>query len=53
MLRIEKLLGKTSTVLKLSGRIQEEHLSEHLLQSLKTSTNFDAAEHLVGQSTIF
>ena len=28
MLRIEKLLGKTSTVPKLSGRIQEEHLSE-------------------------
>jgi ABC-type transporter Mla MlaB component len=28
MLRIEKLLGKTSTILKLSGRIQEEHLSE-------------------------
>jgi hypothetical protein len=28
MLRIEKLLGKTSTVLRLSGRIQEEHLSE-------------------------
>ena len=28
MLRIEKLLGKTPTVLKLSGRIQEENLSE-------------------------
>jgi hypothetical protein len=28
MLRIEKLLGKTSTVLRLSGRIQEEHLSQ-------------------------
>ena len=28
MLRIETLLGKTSTVLKLSGRIQEENLSE-------------------------
>jgi anti-anti-sigma regulatory factor len=28
MLRIEKLLHKTSTVLKLSGRIQEENLSE-------------------------
>jgi anti-anti-sigma regulatory factor len=28
MLRIEKLLDKTSTVLKLSGRIQEENLPE-------------------------
>ena len=28
MLRIEKLLGKTSTVLRLSGRIQEEYLSQ-------------------------
>ncbi len=28
MLRIEKLLGKTSTVFKLSGRIQEEYLSQ-------------------------
>ena len=28
MLRIEKRLRKTSTVLKLSGRIQEEYLSE-------------------------
>jgi hypothetical protein len=28
MLRIETLLGKTSTVLRLSGRIQEEHLSQ-------------------------
>ena len=28
MLRIEKLLGKTSAVLRLSGRIQEEHLSQ-------------------------
>jgi anti-anti-sigma regulatory factor len=28
MLRIEKLLHNTSTVLKLSGRIQEENLSE-------------------------
>jgi hypothetical protein len=28
MLRIEKLLGKASTVLKLSGRIQEEYLSQ-------------------------
>jgi hypothetical protein len=28
MLRIEKLLGKTSTVVKLSGRIQEEYLSQ-------------------------
>ena len=28
MLRIEKLLGKTPTVLKVSGRIQEENLSE-------------------------
>ena len=28
MLRIEKLSGKTSTVLKLSGRIQEEYLSQ-------------------------
>jgi hypothetical protein len=28
MLRIEKLLDKTSTVLKLSGRIQEELLSQ-------------------------
>jgi hypothetical protein len=28
MLRIEKLLGKTSTVLTLSGRLQEEHLSQ-------------------------
>jgi len=28
MLRIEKLLGKTSTVLKLSGRIQDEYLSQ-------------------------
>ena len=28
MLRIEKLLDKTSTVLKLSGRIQVENLSE-------------------------
>ena len=28
MLRIEKVLGKTCTVLRLSGRIQEEHLSE-------------------------
>jgi hypothetical protein len=27
MLRIEKLLGNTPTVLKLSGRIQEENLS--------------------------
>ena len=27
MLRIEKLLGKTFTVLRLSGRIQEENLS--------------------------
>lgn len=27
MLRIEKLLGKTPTVLKLSGRLQEESLS--------------------------
>jgi hypothetical protein len=26
MLRIEKLLGETSTVLKLSGRLQEENL---------------------------
>ena len=28
MLRIEKLLGRAPTVLKLSGRIQEENLSE-------------------------
>jgi anti-anti-sigma regulatory factor len=28
MLRIEKLLNKTPTVLKLSGRIQEDNLSE-------------------------
>ena len=28
MLRIEKLLNKTSTVLRLSGRIQEEYLSQ-------------------------
>jgi hypothetical protein len=28
MLRIEKVLGKISTVLKLSGRIQEESLSQ-------------------------
>jgi len=28
MLRLERILGKTSTVLKLSGRIQEENLSE-------------------------
>ena len=28
MLRIEKLLGKTPIVLKLSGRMQEENLSE-------------------------
>jgi hypothetical protein len=28
MLRIEKLLGETPTVLKLSGRIQDENLSE-------------------------
>lgn len=28
MLRIEKLLDKTATVLKLSGRIQEDNLSE-------------------------
>ncbi len=28
MLRIEKLLGKTLTVLRLSGRIQEEYLSQ-------------------------
>jgi hypothetical protein len=28
MLRIEKLPGKTSAVLRLSGRIQEEHLSQ-------------------------
>jgi hypothetical protein len=28
MLRIEKLLGKTSTVLTLSGRVQEEHLPQ-------------------------
>jgi hypothetical protein len=28
MLRIEKLLDKTSTVLSLSGRIQEEYLSQ-------------------------
>jgi ABC-type transporter Mla MlaB component len=28
MLRIEKLAGKTSTVLRLSGRIQEEYLSQ-------------------------
>ena len=28
MLRIEKLLRKTSTVLKLSGRLQEENLTE-------------------------
>src|ERR1700722_19124074 len=41
MLRIEKLLDKTSTVLKLSGRIQEENLPElrteieHCTDSLK------------------
>lgn len=41
MLRIEKLLQKTSTVLKLSGRIQEANLSElqaeieHCRDSLK------------------
>lgn len=28
MLRIEKLLDKTSTVIKLSGRIQAEHLAQ-------------------------
>jgi hypothetical protein len=28
MLRIEKLLAQTPTVLKLSGRIQEKNLSE-------------------------
>ena len=28
MLRIEIILGKNSTVLKLSGRIQKEHLSQ-------------------------
>jgi len=28
MLRIEKLLGRTSTALRLSGRIQEENLSQ-------------------------
>jgi hypothetical protein len=28
MFRIEKLLGKTPTVLKLSGRIQEKNLSD-------------------------
>jgi ABC-type transporter Mla MlaB component len=28
MLRIEKLLNQTSTILKLSGRIQEENLPE-------------------------
>ena len=28
MLHVEKLLSKTATVLKLSGRIQEENLSE-------------------------
>jgi hypothetical protein len=28
MLRIEKLLGKTFTVLRLSGRIQEEYLPQ-------------------------
>jgi anti-anti-sigma regulatory factor len=28
MLRIEKLLGKTSTILKLSGRIQEGNLPQ-------------------------
>jgi len=32
MLRIEKLLGETPTVLKLSGRIQEENLSELLTE---------------------
>jgi hypothetical protein len=38
MLRIEKLLGKTSTVLKLSGRIQEEHLSQ-LQSEIERCTN--------------
>jgi len=38
MLRIEKLLGKTSTVLRLSGRIQEEHLSQ-LQTEIEQCTN--------------
>ena len=37
MLRIEKLLGKTSTVLRLSGRIQEEYLSQ-LLSEIEQCT---------------
>jgi hypothetical protein len=38
MLRIEKLLGKTSTVLTLSGRIQEEHLPQ-LQTEIEQCTN--------------
>src|SRR5579862_3732207 len=38
MLRIEKLSAKTSTVLKLSGRIQEEHLSQ-LQTEIEQCTN--------------
>jgi hypothetical protein len=38
MLRIDKVLGKTSTVLRLSGRIQEEHLSQ-LQTEIEQCTN--------------
>jgi hypothetical protein len=38
MLRIDKLLGKRSTILKLSGRIQEEHLSD-LQTEIELCTN--------------
>jgi hypothetical protein len=38
MLRIDKLLGKKSTILKLSGRIQEEHLSD-LQTEIELCTN--------------
>jgi hypothetical protein len=38
MLRIETLLGKTSTVIRLSGRIQEESLSQ-LQTEIEQCTN--------------
>jgi ABC-type transporter Mla MlaB component len=38
MLRIEKLFGKKSTVLRLSGRIQEEYLSQ-LQTEIEQCTN--------------
>jgi anti-anti-sigma regulatory factor len=55
MLRIEKLLGKTPTVLKLSGRIQEETLSvlQAEIENCTDSPKLDLKDlNLLDRSTV-